>query len=80
MARFGYATIAGDFDATSGTSTADTLAYYLARVDVPAGVDLVGEVDASKIRRYPVELRPFADAVESVRALSAEGIPLAVVS
>lgn len=80
LARFGYEATEGDFLATRGTTTGDTSAYFRRLVAVPPDVDLVAETNDVLRRYFADELEAFPDAVETVRALAAEGVPLAVAS
>ena len=80
LRRYGYTPTPGDHDATRGTSSADTTAYYLRFVDVAPGHDLLADVDVERRRAFAEELEAFDDAIETVRALAAEGVPLAVAS
>lgn len=81
LGRYGYAPSEGDFLATRGTTSADTTAYFRRHVELaPGEPDLLGQVDQVRRSLLRAELEPFADAVASVRALAAEGVPLAVAS
>ncbi len=77
---YGYRPSAGDFLATRGTTSADTRAYFSRLIEAPAGDLLLDRVDEVRRDLLRNELEAFPDAIESVRALAAEGIPLAVAS
>ena len=78
--RYGYAATDGDFLATRGTTSEDAAIYFRRFVDVDPSHDLVAEVDVVRRDVFMTELEAFPDAVETVRALAAEGVPLAVAS
>ena len=81
LGRYGYTPDDGDFLATRGTTSADTTAYFLRQVEVaPGEPDLLNQVDGVRRTLLRAELESFPDAVDSVRALAAEGVPLAVAS
>lgn len=78
LARYGYTATEGDHAATRGMSGADTDEYYLRFVDVASGHSLLPEVDVERRRGFDERLEVFPDALTTVRALAAEGVPLAV--
>lgn len=80
MKPHGYVPTQGDYDATRGTTTPDTAAYFATAAGVASSVDLVAEVDQIRDDLFAAELEAFPDAVATVRALAAEGVPLAVAS
>jgi HAD superfamily hydrolase (TIGR01509 family) len=80
LGRLGYAPTDGDFAAIRGTTSADTLAYFERLVTMPPGVDIHASIGEVREALYDDELEAFPDAVGAVRALAAEGVPLAVAS
>lgn len=80
LGGYGYQPTDGDHAATRGTTGRDTEAYYRRHLDLAGGHDLLAEVDALRRRWFENELAVFDDAVVTVRALAAEGLPLAVAS
>ena len=76
----GYTPAPGDYEATRGMSSADTEAYFSQLVELPPGTDLIAEVNVLLQDLFATDLEAFPDAVETVRTLAAEGIPLAVAS
>jgi HAD superfamily hydrolase (TIGR01509 family) len=80
LEAYAYTPSAGDFLATRGTTSADTTAYFSRLIDVPPGEPLLDQVDEVRRNLLRNELKAFPDAIESVRALAGEGIPLAVAS
>jgi HAD superfamily hydrolase (TIGR01509 family) len=80
MAGHGYTPTEGDNLATRGTTTPDTAAYFATAGGVPPSIDLVAEVEPVRKALFAAELEAFPDAIETVRALAAEGVPLAVAS
>ena len=80
LARHGYETSIDDAEDIRGTSEATTYAYYAAKVALPAFDEFMGEIDALRAPVYEERLVAFDDAVETVRALAAQGTAMAVAS
>jgi HAD superfamily hydrolase (TIGR01509 family) len=80
LGMHGYTPVEGDYAATRGVTSADTEAYFARLVDVPPETDLVADVNLVLQEMFAYELEAFPDAVEAIRTLAAEGIPLAVAS
>lgn len=77
---YGYAPTTGDWLATRGTTSTNTAEYFRRFIDVDPSLDLVAEVDVVRRELFVNELEVFPDAVDTVRALAADGVPLAVAS
>jgi len=80
VAGYGYEITDADIEASLGI-TEDAMHERLARkADLPPYEQLIEEVDTVRFRLYEERLEAFPDAVETVKTLALEGIPLAVAS
>ena len=80
LAERGYTMTAEDTVACLGTSEPTTYAYYAKRADLLAYEDHMAAIDEIRIPVYAERLEAFPDAFDTVRALAAQGIPMAVAS
>jgi HAD superfamily hydrolase (TIGR01509 family) len=80
LAMHGLAFRPEDIAACTGTRSTATYDHFSARGDLPPYEAVLEAVDERRRRRYPTDLRPFPDAVNSVRALAMVGVPLGVAS
>ncbi|GBE25435.1 fructose-1-phosphate phosphatase YqaB [bacterium BMS3Bbin02] len=80
LARCGGEVTADDISAVAGTSNVDTYKYFARGHDLPSFGETTAAVDEYLLSALADRLEPFADAVDTVRALAAEGVPLAVAS
>ncbi len=80
LAPYGYVPGEADIAHTKGRSDVDTLAHYRSVAAIPSGVDVQAAYVARRDALFATELEAFPDAVDAVRALAAEGIPLACAS
>lgn len=76
----GYTMTAADVVACLGTSEPTTYAYYAQRADLLAYEEHMTEIDRIRIPKYEELLKAFPDALDTVRSLAAQGIPMAVAS
>lgn len=80
VAGYGYEITDADIEASLGI-TEDAMHESLAeKADLPPYEQVIEEVDAVRFRLYEDGLEAFPDAVETVKTLALEGIPLAVAS
>ena len=80
LGRYGYRATQADMLACRGTTSDATYDYFASRAELPPVEAFLGEVHGLVASRLATELEAFEDAVETVRALAFEGIPLAVAS
>jgi len=80
VAPYGYAVTDADLAACTGTPYANTHAYMAARAPLPAADAFWPLLRDELFALLDAELRPFQDALEAVRDLRADGVPLAVAS
>jgi len=80
LAMHGLALRPEDIAACTGTRSTTTYDHFAARGDLPPYEAVLEAVDERRRSRYPTDLRPFPDAVNSVRALAMVGVPLGVAS
>ena len=80
MVKYGYTVTEADIEACLGITEDAMHAYLSERVDLPPYETVITEVDAIRFALFDAQLEAFPDAVETVRALALEGIPLAVAS
>jgi HAD superfamily hydrolase (TIGR01509 family) len=80
IAAYGYSITDGDLEACLGITEDAMHAYLSQHVDLPPYETVIVEVDEIRFELFDAHLRAFPDAVDSVRALALEGIPLAVAS
>lgn len=80
LAKRGYTTTAEDAVACLGTSEQTTYAYYAKRADVLPYEEHMAAIDEIRIPVYAERLEAFPDAFDTVQALAAQGIPMAVAS
>jgi HAD superfamily hydrolase (TIGR01509 family) len=80
LARYGCEVSADDISAVAGTSNVDTYKHFAQGHDLPSFGETTAAVDEYLVPALTDRLVPFADAVDTVRALAAEGVPLAVAS
>jgi HAD superfamily hydrolase (TIGR01509 family) len=80
IAAHGYRITDGDLEACLGITEDAMHAYLSQRVDLPSYETVIAEVDEIRFELFDARLGAFPDAVDSVRALALEGIPLAVAS
>ncbi|MCL1694042.1 MAG: HAD family hydrolase, partial [Actinomycetia bacterium] len=69
-----------DAVACLGTSEPTTYAYYAKRAEVLPYEEHMAAIDEIRIPVYAERLEAFPDAFETVQALAAQGIPMAVAS
>ncbi len=79
-ARHGYAITHADYEACLGHNDRFTYDYLAAKVPLPPWDEFIAEIRRVDEERYPAQLKAFPDAYEAVRALAAQGVPLAVAS
>lgn len=80
LAECGYTMTAEDAVACLGTSEPTTYAYYAKRAEVLPYEEHMAAIDEIRIPVYAERLEAFPDAFETVQALAAQGIPMAVAS
>ena len=80
LAIYGLELDTEDIAACTGTRSTTTYDHFAARGDLPPYETVLEAVDNRRRSRYPTDLRPFSDAVNSVRALAMVGVPLGVAS
>jgi len=76
----GYALADEDIAACTGTNSADTYAYFSAKVTLPPYREVVEAVDELRHRSYLTDLFAYPDAIAALRELSMVGVPMAVAS
>ena len=69
-----------DIAICTGTTSRDTYAYFARFGELPPYEDLLAAVDQHRRSRYPTELEAFPDAIDAVRVLALQGVPLAIAS
>ncbi len=79
LAKFGYTATVEDFEAVLGRTAVAGHAYFAGRTELPP-LDQFRTHTGEYWNAHLDELRAFPDAVEVVRHLAADGIPLAVAS
>jgi HAD superfamily hydrolase (TIGR01509 family) len=80
LAGYGYEITGEDIEASLGV-TEDAMHARLARkAELPPYETLIEEIDEIRFALFEDRLEAFPDAVETVRTLALEGIPLAVAS
>jgi HAD superfamily hydrolase (TIGR01509 family) len=80
LAERGYAMTEEDGDACRGRTELATYEYFAERSDLVPYEEHMAALDALRIPRFEEELEAFPDTADTVRALAAQGIPLAVAS
>ncbi len=80
LATFGYHMTPDDVEACLGVTERDSYRYFAERVSLPSYDAVMGVVDGFRRSLYEDRLEAFPDAVETIRSLAGEGIPLAVAS
>ena len=80
LAERGYTMTAEDAVACLGTSERTTYAYYAKRAKVLSYEEHMAAIDEIRIPVYAERLEAFPDAFDTVQALAAQGIPMAVAS
>jgi HAD superfamily hydrolase (TIGR01509 family) len=80
LAANGYTMTAEDVVACLGTSESTTYAYYAERADVLPYEEHMAAIDTIRVPFYEERLEAFLDALDTVRSLAAQGIPMAVAS
>lgn len=80
LSAHGATITTGDVSAVAGTSSTDTYNYFARSTNLPPYSEVASAVDAYLLPALADRLEPFADAVATVRALAAEGVPMAVAS
>jgi len=80
LAERGYIATERDGDACRGLTEPATYDYFAERADLLPYEEHMAALDALRVPRFEAELEPFPDTVNTVRALAARGIPMAVAS
>ncbi len=78
--RYGYTVTAQDIAASIGRTEEHTYEHLAGRVPLPPWAESITAVDEVRWQLFEDEMEAFPDAVETVRNLAMEGIPLAVAS
>lgn len=80
LAERGYTLTKEDTAACLGTSEPTTYAYYAERAHVLPYEEHMAAIDTIRVPVYEERLAAFPDALDTVRSLAAQGIPMAVAS
>ena len=80
LAARGYHATEADGDACRGRTEPATYEYFAERADLLPYEEHMAALDALRVPRFEAELEPFPDTANTVRALAARGIPMAVAS
>jgi len=80
LAERGYEMSQADGDACRGITEAATYDYFSGRADLLPYDEHMAALDALRVPRFEEDLEAFPDAADTVRALAAQGIPMAVAS
>ncbi|MDA0140198.1 HAD family hydrolase [Solirubrobacter deserti] len=80
LAPYGYAVTDEDLEACVGITYTRTHAYLAERVEIPSADALWPELRTTLFALIDERLEPFDDALETLAALRASGVPVAVAS
>jgi HAD superfamily hydrolase (TIGR01509 family) len=80
LSQSGARITADDISAVAGTSSVDTYSHFAGKFDLPPYDEMTVAVDEYLFPAMAERLEPFADALDTVRSLAAQGMPLAVAS